>query len=293
MAKKKRRKKRTPSNWSNRFLWIFFWITIFLLLAYYFRVEIKSTASAFLSNIERLGETTRRTTVRYKDLELPLPLEDRPEQIIEHKGYTVSYNKEWRLPNWVAYELTRDELKKKASRIDKFIVDPYVNGVSATNADYRRSGYDRGHMAPAADMAWSETAMKESFYFSNICPQAPGLNRGAWKDLEENIRAWVEDEETIVITCGPLVTEQDMRIGHNEIKVPYAFFKVIVSPYVSTPKGIGFIFKNKKENAPLVKYAVSIDSVENVTGMDFFSALPDQLEDRIESQYDITDWNFK
>ena len=125
-------------------------------------------------------------------MELPLPLEDRAEQIIKHEGYTVSYNKNWRLPNWVAYELIRDELRGTVSRTDKFVVDPYVNGVSATNADYRRSGFDRGHMAPAADMTWSETAMKESFYFSNMCPQNPGLNRGAWKDLEESIRKWVK-----------------------------------------------------------------------------------------------------
>lgn len=290
MAKKKRRKKKTKINWSIRFLWIFFWITILLLLAYYFRTEIKSATSAFSAKIERLRETDRKTTVRYENLELPLPLEDRSEQIIEHKGYTVSYNKEWRLPNWVAYELTRDELQKRASRTDKFVADPYVNGVSATNTDYRRSGYDRGHMAPAADMAWNETAMKESFYFSNICPQAPGLNRGAWKTLEENIREWVNTEGVIAITCGPLVADKDTIIGRNGVKVPHAFFKVIISPYVTTPKGIGFIFKNTKADAPLSIYAVPIDSVETLSGIDFFPELPDDLENRLESQCNISDW---
>ncbi|MFR3548967.1 DNA/RNA non-specific endonuclease [uncultured Coprobacter sp.] len=289
MARKKRKKKKNI-NWSGRFLWIFFWITILLLFAYYFRLEIKSALSAFSTKIERLGEASRRPGIRYKSLELPLPLEDRAEQIIEHEGYTVSYNKNWRLPNWVAYELTRDELRGTATRTDKFVVDPYVNGVSATNTDYRKSGFDRGHMAPAADMTWSEMAMKESFYFSNMCPQHPGLNRGAWKDLEEHIRKWARRDSAIAIVCGPLVDERNTTIGRNEVKVPHAFFKVIVSPYVSTPRGIGFVFKNEKEDAPLSVYAVSIDSVEVLTGMDFFSELPDELENRLESQNNISDW---
>lgn len=289
MAKKKRKKKKSI-NWSVRFLWIFFWITILLLFAYYFRLEIKSALSTFSTKFERLGEANRKPDIRYKNLELPLPLEDRAEQIIKHEGYTVSYNKNWRLPNWVAYELIRDELRGTVSRTDKFVVDPYVNGVSATNADYRRSGFDRGHMAPAADMTWSETAMKESFYFSNMCPQNPGLNRGAWKDLEESIRKWVKKDSAIAIVCGPLVDKRDTTIGRNEVKIPHAFFKVIVSPYVTTPRGIGFVFKNEKEDAPLSAYVVSIDSVEALTGMDFFSELPDELENRLESQNNIFDW---
>lgn len=289
MAKKRRRKKKT-TDWSVRFLWVLFWITILLLVAYYFRSEIKTAMSVSFARIERLGETNRKPDVSYENLELPLPLDDRPEQIIEHKGYTVSYNKEWRLPNWVAYELTRDELRGTATRTDKFVVDPFVNGVSATNADYRRSGFDRGHMAPAADMTWDAAAMSESFYFSNMCPQAAGLNRGAWKDLEENIRKWAKTDSAIAIVCGPLVGEKDTMIGHNKVKVPHAFFKVILSPYVTIPKGIGFIFKNGKENSPLAVYAVPIDSVETLTGMDFFSELPDDLENRLESQCNTSDW---
>lgn len=125
-----------------------------------------------------------------EELEIPVMTAPRKGQIIRHTGYTVSYNENLRLPNWVAYELTRQETQGNAQRTDRFIADPQVKGVIATNADYTRSGYDKGHMAPAADMKWSVTAMKESFYFSNMCPQHPELNRRKWKDLEEKIRDW-------------------------------------------------------------------------------------------------------
>ena len=114
----------------------------------------------------------------------------RQEQIIRHKGYTVSYNKDLKIPNWVSYELTRQETKGKEKRGDNFIADPLVKGAIATNADYARSGYDKGHMAPAADMKWSPDVMKESFYFSNMCPQHPQLNRRGMENLEEKIRDW-------------------------------------------------------------------------------------------------------
>ena len=133
-----------------------------------------------------------------KDLETPVSLVPRQEQIIRHSGYTVSYNKDLKIPNWVSYELTRKETKGKEKRGNRFIADPLVTGPIATNADYTRSGYDKGHMAPAADMKWSPEAMKESFYFSNMCPQHPQLNRRGWKNLEEKIRDWAIADSAII-----------------------------------------------------------------------------------------------
>ena len=150
-----------------------------------------------------------------KDLETPIPLVPRQEQIIRHSGYTVSYNKDLKIPNWVSYELTREETKGKEKRGNRFIADPLVTGPIATNADYTRSGYDKGHMAPAADMKWSPEAMKESFYFSNMCPQHPQLNRRGWKNLEEKTRDWAIADSAIIIICGPImknIPKQSERI---------------------------------------------------------------------------------
>ena len=225
-----------------------------------------------------------------KELEIPVSLTRRQEQIIHHTGYTVSYNKDLKLPNWVSYELTRKETKGKEKRSNRFITDPQVRGLIATNTDYAHSGYDKGHMAPAADMKWSPQAMKESFYFSNMCPQHPQLNRRGWKNLEEKIRDWAIADSAIIIICGPIITRQPKTIGKNKVVVPQQFFKVILSPFVKPMRAIGFLFNNKQSVEPLSTYAVTIDSIEHLTNMDFFAALPDEIENKIEAEADYFQW---
>lgn len=225
-----------------------------------------------------------------KELEIPVSLTPRQEQIIHHTGYTVSYNKDLKLPNWVSYELTRKETKGKEKRNDRFIADPLVIDSIATNADYTRSGYDKGHMAPAADMKWSPQAMKESFYFSNMCPQHPQLNRRGWKNLEEKIRDWAIADSAIIIICGPIVAKQPKTIGKNKVVVPQQFFKVILSPFVKPMRAIGFLFNNKQAVEPLSTYVVTIDSIERLTNMDFFASLPDEIENKIEAEANYFQW---
>ena len=225
-----------------------------------------------------------------KDLEITVSSVPRQEQIIHHKGYTFSYNKYLKIPNWVSYELTRQETKGKEKRSDNFIADPLVKGTIATNADYARSGYDKGHMAPAADMKWSPEVMKESFYFSNMCPQHPQLNRRGWKNLEEKIRDWAIADSAIIIICGPIINQSSRTIGKNKVAVPERFFKVVLSPFVKPVRGIGFLFNNRQAVEPLSTYAVTIDSIEKLTNMDFFSPLPDEIENEVEANADYYQW---
>lgn len=225
-----------------------------------------------------------------KDLKIPISLIPRQEQVIHHTGYTVSYNKELKLPNWVSYELTRQETQGKEKRFDRFIADPLVQGPIATNADYARSGYDKGHMAPAADMKWSPTVMRESFYFSNMCPQHPQLNRRGWKKLEEKIRDWAIADSAIIIICGPILNKSSKTIGKNKVAVPERFFKVVLSPFAKPMRAIGFLFNNRQAVEPLSTYTVSIDSIEKITNMDFFSLLPDEIENKIEANDNYYQW---
>lgn len=225
-----------------------------------------------------------------KDLETPISLAPRQEQIIRHSGYTVSYNKDLKIPNWVSYELTREETRGKEKRGNRFITDPLVTGPIATNADYTRSGYDKGHMAPAADMKWSPEAMKESFYFSNMCPQHPQLNRRGWKNLEDKIRNWAIADSAIIIICGPIIEKQPKTIGKNKVVVPQQFFKVVLSPFVKPIRAIGFLFNNEQAVEPLSSYVVTVDSIESLTNMDFFAPLPDEIENRIEADANYSLW---
>lgn len=227
-------------------------------------------------------------------VEIPQLKKKRKEQVIQHTGYTVSYNADYRIANWVAYELTAEEVNnKKVERSNKFVSDPDVKGATATNEDYTRSGYDRGHLAPAADMKWSAKAMRESFYLSNICPQIPGLNRGVWNDLEGQCRMWAKDNGSLYIVTGPVISEDMKLLGKNRVAIPNAFYKVIVYHTGKQYKGIGFLFDNKDYNESLSKsMAVPIDRVEKVTGIDFFPAIPDEEEEAMEKAVDWSSWSF-
>ncbi len=226
--------------------------------------------------------------------EIPRLKEKRQEQVIRHEGYTVSYNSEYRIANWVAYELTATEAKsKKTERSNKFVSDPQVKGATAMNEDYTRSGYDRGHLAPAGDMKWSAKAMRESFYLSNICPQKPKLNRGIWKDLEEQCRLWALDNGSLLIVTGPVITGDMKRLGKNKVAIPKSFYKVLCYYTEKGYKGIGFLFENRdyKDNS-LKSMVIPIDSVEKVTGIDFFPSIPDDQEKEMEATVDWSSWSF-
>lgn len=226
--------------------------------------------------------------------EIPVVHSGEKEQIVEHEGYTLSFNPVYKVPNWVAYELTAKEVRtKKSNRFDKFLLDPALKGRTALNEDYTRTGYDRGHLAPAADMKWSAKAMRESFYLSNIVPQKPKLNRGIWKDLEEQVRDWAVKDGRLLIATGPVIRKNLKRLGKSRVAIPDSLYKVIVSPDGKNPKGIAFLFANKDYGKTKLKtLAIPIDSVEKITGIDFFSALPDGLEERIESSVELQKWNF-
>ena len=228
------------------------------------------------------------------DTEIPRLKEKRREQVIKHEGYTVSYNSDYKIANWVAYELTSKEAtSKKNERSNKFVSDPMVKGATATNEDYTRSGYDRGHMAPAGDMKWSAKAMRESFYLSNICPQKPGLNRGIWKDLEEQARLWAKENGSLLIVTGPVITDDLKRLGKNRVGIPKTFYKVICTITNGKPEGVGFLFDNKDYGkTPLKSMMIPIDSVEKVTGIDFFPSLPDSIENPMEAYVNDGSWSF-
>ena len=213
-----------------------------------------------------------------------------PQQIVAYPGFTVNFNAEHHVPNYVVWELTADECKGSEPRLKNFFEDKNVEGCP-TLYDYRKSGYTRGHMAPAADMKWSAEAMRASNYLTNICPQAASMNSGAWSTLEENCRAWAMRDSAIVIIAGPVLTDRmPLHIGKNRVAVPERFFKVVLAPYVNPPRGIGFVMPNSKVRGGVHTHAMSIDEVEEITGMDFFSALPDDIETAVEKENSYPKW---
>ena len=214
-----------------------------------------------------------------------------PEQMLRRAGYTASYNKTTKLPNWVAWHLTADRITGPAKRsgVD-FQADMDVPAPRAEDSDYYGSGYDRGHMCPAADNKYSEKAMEESFLFTNMCPQNGNLNRGDWNEMEQACRRWAKEYGGVYVVCGPILYKgKHKTIGKNKVVVPEAFFKVVLRTG-ENPKAIGFIYKNAEGNRPKGDYVNTVDEVERITGIDFFPELPDDVENKVEATADIADW---
>ena len=221
-------------------------------------------------------------------LEQPEPVDGC--EVIKHKAYSLQYNEEKEQAYWVAWELNAQELTGSESRTNKFLEDPKVKTGTATDADYYKSGYDRGHLAPAADMAFDKQAMSESFYYSNMSPQNPSFNRGIWKKLEEKTREWARTYNQIYVVAGSLYLSDCKYIGENKVAVPTHFYRTILVVNDSIQQAIGFVLPNEKSKKPIFDYALSIDSIEKISGFDFYPALRNRYEKKIEAQFNLQYW---
>lgn len=214
-------------------------------------------------------------------------------QTIEYENYSLAYSEEHEQALWVAYELTEYEaISNIAVRSDDFREDQLVISGSAALSDYRRSGFDRGHLAPAGDFGFSHSAMSESFYMTNMSPQNPGFNRGIWKKLESLVRVWAIENKQIYIITGGVLDNPILTIGDNKVAVPQYFYKVVLDYTIPGIKSIAFLLKNEPSSQPLQEFVISIDSVESLTGIDFFSHLEDHLEHQLESPILPSEWTW-
>lgn len=209
---------------------------------------------------------------------------------VVYKGFTVYFNSKYHVPNCVIYELTGKETDGKVPRYKNFLVDEQVYGC-AEPQDYTHSGYTRGHMAPAADMKWDREVMKESFYMTNICPQKASLNSGGWSKLEDKARDWARRDSAIIIASGPIFGSDMKTIGDSRVVVPEKFYKVVLAPFAAPMRAIGFIYPNGSSKGSIKNYAVTVDEVEALTGLDFFHELDDSTESRVESSFNLLQWD--
>ena len=223
--------------------------------------------------------------------QIEIPSEPHPKHT-KHLGYSVHYDQKHRQAKWVGYLLTKSKTIKVAKRSNKFTADPLIPETDNAK-DYKKSGFDRGHLAPAADMSYSQETMQESFYFSNMSPQNPSFNRGIWKKLEEKTRDWAIMYDSIYVNVGPILNDSLPSIGPNKVSVPKYYYKVLLDYRTKhQPKAIGFIFENNNSSLPLEHFAVSIDKIEQLTQLDFFHQLPDHLESKLEKETCVSCWEW-
>ncbi|MFT5822124.1 MAG: endonuclease G [Crocinitomix sp.] len=208
-------------------------------------------------------------------------------QVIHHNGYSLSYDEQAEQADWVFYKLTRSSISSFIKRSNDYREDPFVNEGSATLDDYRGSGYDRGHLAPAGSMKLGAQSMSHSFFMSNISPQYPAFNRGVWKRLEGKVRFWVESKDSIFVVTGPVLDSPLDTIGGNNVIVPRAYYKTLLTYKDEKVKGIAFLLPHEESDKSLYAFATSIDSVEVITGIDFYSNLDLSIQTKVEENSSI------
>ncbi len=211
-------------------------------------------------------------------------------ELVNHAYYSLSYIETHEVSEWVAHKLTHAMINGSTSRTNDYRKDPLVSTESASPTAYQGSGYDRGHLVPAADMKLNHTAMSESFYMSNLAPQLPGFNREIWLELEQKIRSWVDAFGTMYVVTGPVLHSGLTQLPPQGVSVPEQFYKIILD--LKRNRMIAFLLDNASSQEPLESFVVSVDYVENLTGVDFFPALPDCLEDYLEAYSFPGDWQF-
>lgn len=216
------------------------------------------------------------------------------DRVVKHSHYSLSYSEEHEQAEWVSYELEAGDLRgDRFERTDDFRKDPDVETGSASLEDHHGDGYDRGHLAPAADMAHSPTAISESFYMSNMSPQEASFNRGIWLSLEEQVRTWALRNDGVYVVTGPLLNGCKERVGPNRVCVPEHFYKVILERNGKESKMIALLLPNQEGGRALQEYVVTTDHLEEQSGIDFFPALADSMENELESQRNLKEWSFK
>ncbi|MBO7471720.1 MAG: DNA/RNA non-specific endonuclease [Bacteroidaceae bacterium] len=229
-----------------------------------------------------------------QDLSLPVSSPSKTDILIEHEGFSLLYDTKTMCPRWVAWELTAEETRGRVSRqgID-FKEDTNVpKEYQVASWDYNGGQYGRGHMCPAGDMKWSKEAMQDCHYMTNICPQNAELNKVWWEHLERACRSWARQDGSVQIVCGPVFSENPRHFGKkHRMAVPKGFYKVVLSQKKGREKAIGFYYTNDDAVQPMEDAVRSVDDIERMTGIDFFSSLPDEQEDKLEAMNDLRAWD--
>lgn len=213
-------------------------------------------------------------------------------QIVHHEGYSLSYSEAHEQAEWVAYELKKSHLSNSNFKRPYFEIDKAVGTGAAHWRNYKKSGYDRGHLCPAGDRKYTKEAHDETFLTSNISPQEHNFNAGVWNTLEQKVRYWASKYNGVFVVTGGVLKGRMKTIGDENVSVPNQFYKVLIDNNTGQTKMIAFLMPHKNSNEPLYKFVVSVDEVEQLTGIDFFAELDDRIENKLEASSSYKNWSF-
>lgn len=272
------------------------WLVVILFALLPLFSHSQTNTKGLTSNTEHFEKCKSNDSLKYiplmfgTQLGLPKIVSNPNQQLVHHDCFSLLFHNKYKQAAWVAYTLDSNKNFGLVKRSNRFTEDEQVLTGTANDEDYLHSNFDRGHLAPAADMSWSSTCMSASFLYSNICPQQPSFNRGVWKKLEEQTREWLHQFGEIYIVTGPVLKSGLPVIGKNQICIPQYFYKALLVYQPTTIMAIAFILPNQASSNPLNSFAISIDSLESVIGIDLFYQLPDEIETGIERFYCTDEW---
>lgn len=213
--------------------------------------------------------------------------------VVHHDYYSLSYNEAHEQAEWVAYELKKEHLAYNKFKRPYFISDASITTKSADWRNYKHSGYDKGHLCPAGDRRFSKKAHDETFLTSNISPQKHDFNSGVWNRLEQKVRYWAKKYDGVYVVTGGVLNKSSKSIGNENVTVPNYFYKVLLDNNNGEIKMIAFLLPHQETNKPLKKFVVSVDEIEELTGIDFFKNINDTLEDKLEASANYKAWSFR
>ncbi len=275
----KKRVEQLLQRWGDTVRFLLWGLTVALVCFLLYRVIVNNNAQ----HLVPLSEGGRDSLMT---VGIPRGMSD---TLVRRDAFDVYFNSARGIANCAVYEIVTNELNGTAERMGEFMPDPGVKGCPSPQ-DYAGSGMDRGHLVPAGDLKWSETAMRQSFLMTNICPMHKALNEGGWAKLEEKVREWTARDSALLVFTGPVVAEGDTTLASSQVTVPSAYYKIIVAPCVRPVRAIAFIYPNGHSGGRLSQYAVSVDEVERKTGLDFFPTLPHEEQERLESTVNLDAW---
>jgi len=213
-------------------------------------------------------------------------------QIVHHEGYSLSYSEPHEQPEWVAYELKQEHLSNSNFKRPYFEIDPAIKTGAAHWRNYKKSGFDRGHLCPAGDRAYNQELYNETFLTSNISPQRHDFNSGIWNTLEQKVRYWASKYNGVYVITGGILEENLKSIGSEQVAIPNQFYKILIDNNTGKTKMIAFLMPHENSSLPLYEFVVSVDSIEELTGIDFFPELEDSIENKLEASVDYKNWSF-
>jgi endonuclease G len=280
--------------------------SIVILLSFIFfsscKKEPNSVDPVFVSNDNQINQSGLLGNQKYSDNVENLMVKNKESfdflpssttnQVVKHSYYTLSYNEKHEQAEWVAYELKKIYMKNNNFKRPFFIEDPKVKTGSADWRNYKKSGYDKGHLCPAGDMEFSINGYNDTFFTSNISPQIHDFNNGVWNRLEQKVRYWAVKYDGIYVVTGGVLQDSLKTIGKESVSVPKYFYKVLLDNSGGEFKIIAFLVANEDSNKPLYDFVVSVDRIEKLSGIDFFPKLNDKTENQLEKSSDYKSWNF-